>query len=71
MRAEGPDFDQLARETPWPRKEWERAWNALSRPDAWPTVVSLAAMGFSNGRGRGPTAAALAMNRALMEPLRR
>jgi hypothetical protein len=60
-----PDFDQLARETPWPCSEWEQAWHALPRADVWPTLVELVAHGFSNGRGTGPVAAAVSLARAL------
>jgi len=37
-----PDFERLARETPYSRDEWRQAWAALDERWPWQTVIDLA-----------------------------
>lgn len=58
---ETPDFDQLARETQWPREAWVEAWEIVRHePRLWPTVVKMG----------NPVASAKALVKALTEPMR-
>ena len=46
LASDAPDFDQLARETLYPRAEWVQAWRDSGGQD-WQTIAALVEGGYT------------------------
>lgn len=61
--SDAPDFDRLARETPWSRVQWVLAWKTLDERCDWGVLRD-----FAKANRMSPDSAARMLNEALAVP---